>query len=58
MSWPAAFTGMVLQGQTNPLTIGLRTNWVDIVGSTASNGFSVPISTNTNSAVFYRLSPQ
>lgn len=54
LSWPADHTGWSLQVQTNTLATGLRTNWVTIPGSSASNSY-----TNTynpaNGAVFYRM---
>lgn len=54
LSWPADHTGWTLQVQTNSLSGGLGTNWVDVPGSTLTNAVSIPIST-ANGAVFYRL---
>ena len=54
LSWPAAWTGVHLQSQTNTLTRGLTTNWVTIAGSDAGNTYSTSFG-NTN--VFYRLAP-
>lgn len=55
LSWPAAWTGLHLQAQTNPLTIGLSTNWVAILGSDATNNYATTV--NPNASVFYRLAP-
>jgi hypothetical protein len=55
LSWPSAWTGSVLvQGQTNSLSVGLSTNWVTIPGTDAGNTYSTVIQTN-NAAVFFRL---
>ena len=54
LSWPADHTGWTLQSQTNAPGGGLSANWFDVVGSTSSNTFSLPIS-NTNGSVFFRL---
>ena len=54
LSWPADHAGWHLQVQTNPVTVGLGTNWVTIPGSD-----SVTSVTNTidpaQGAVFYRM---
>ncbi|HEU6446806.1 MAG TPA: hypothetical protein VFV23_00005, partial [Verrucomicrobiae bacterium] len=58
LSWPADHTGWRLQVQTNSLATGLSTNdadWFDVSGSTSVNSESIPINTNTNGAVFYRM---
>jgi len=55
LSWPASFTGLHLQTQTNPLTIGLNTNWVTIPGSDATNSYYTTM--NPSAPVFYRLAP-
>jgi hypothetical protein len=36
-SWPSSHTGWELQSQSNPLDIGLGTNWTVVSGSTATN---------------------
>ena len=54
LSWPADHTGWILQAQTNSLTTGLGTNWVDVPGSTLINAVTNSIVT-TNPTVFYRL---
>ena len=58
LSWPAVWTGLHLQVQTNSLANGLGTNWVTIPGSDSSNSYVAPIVKGTNNpAVFYRLAP-
>jgi len=52
--WPADHTGWQLQSQTNNLTSGLGTNWVNISSSAQTNQMSVPLSA-TNGSVFFRL---
>ena len=54
LNWPADHTGWQLQAQTNNLTSGLGTNWVNISSSAQTNQMSVPFST-TSGAVFFRL---
>ena len=51
--WPLSYSGWTLQGQTNPPTVGLTSNWVDVAG-VISNAILIPI-TPTNGSVFYRL---
>ncbi|MCU0785573.1 MAG: autotransporter-associated beta strand repeat-containing protein [Verrucomicrobia bacterium] len=52
LSWPAG-QGWRLQAQTNALTVGLYTNWVDAADSSVSST-NYPIN-RTNPTVFYRL---
>jgi autotransporter-associated beta strand protein len=54
LSWPADHTGWRLQVQTNSISVGLRTNWVDVPGATTTNHVVVPINP-ANGAVFYRM---
>jgi fibronectin-binding autotransporter adhesin len=54
MSWPADHTGWFLQAQTNTLSVGLKTNWVNVTGSDQTNLIVMPINP-TNGAVFYRM---
>jgi autotransporter-associated beta strand protein len=56
LSWPAAYTGLNLQVQTNSLTIGLSTNWVTLPGTDAGSSYAAPLN-QTNGSVFYRLAP-
>lgn len=55
LTWPAAWTDLHLQVQTNTLANGLGTNWVTMPGSDAANRYSAP--TIKSDAVFYRLAP-
>ena len=54
LTWPSDHTGWQLQAQTNSLTVGLSTNWVNVSSSTSTNQVVVPINI-TNGSVFYRL---
>ena len=54
LSWPAGQTGYTLQMQSNPLTVGISTNWVNVAGSSSTNSMTVPINP-ANGSVFYRL---
>ncbi len=54
LSWPADHIGWELQAQTNPITMGLSTNWVVIPGSTTTNQVTLPID-KANGTVFLRL---
>ncbi len=54
LSWPTDHTGWRLQAQTNNLSVGIGTNWVDVAGSTATNQVVIPINI-TNGSVFYHL---
>lgn len=54
LSWPADHTGWRLQTQTNPVTVGLNTNWSDVNGSMETNQITIPVDPG-NGAVFFRL---
>jgi hypothetical protein len=54
LTWPLDHTGWLLQSQTNPPGAGLRTNWIDIIGSNNTNHFRIPIGA-TNGSVFFRM---
>jgi hypothetical protein len=54
LAWPGDHTGWTLQAQTNPITVGLSTNWVAVSGSSQTNEVFMPIAT-TNGSVFYRM---
>jgi len=43
-----------LQAQTNNLTSGLGTNWVNLPASMQTNQMTVPLN-STNGSVFFRL---
>lgn len=52
MTWPSAYEAWILQVQTNSLTTGIGTNWVDL-GPISGTTTNVPL--NVAPAVFYRL---
>jgi hypothetical protein len=54
LSWPADHKGWQLQAQTNSLSVGINTNWVNVSGSTGTNQVVIPINLS-NGCVFYRL---
>jgi hypothetical protein len=54
LSWPVSQTGWQLQAQTNSVTVGIRTNWVAVPGSTTTNQVSFPVD-STQGSVFFRL---
>jgi autotransporter-associated beta strand protein len=57
LSWPAPWTGMRLQSQTNTLRQGLRGTWFFIPGTDLSNNYTTGLMTQSNMCVFYRLVP-
>ena len=54
LSWPSDHTGWRLQVQTNDVTQGMGTNWVDVAGATATNQMTIPINPASGS-IFYRM---
>ena len=54
LSWPASHLGWILQQQTNPLTTGISTNWVDVASSASITSTNIAINPATPTA-FYRL---
>jgi autotransporter-associated beta strand protein len=54
LSWPADHLGWRLQSQTNSLTSGLGTNWVEVTGSATATSVTNTINA-ANGAVFYRM---
>ncbi|HZO83973.1 MAG TPA: hypothetical protein VFC26_02090, partial [Verrucomicrobiae bacterium] len=54
LSWPSDHIGWRLQAQTNPISVGLSTNWVTIPNSLATNQMTFNID-RTVGCVFYRL---
>ncbi len=54
LSWPSDHLGWRLQVQTNNLTQGLGTNWVDVLGATATNQLTIPIN-SASAGCFYRM---
>ena len=57
LSWPANYTGLTLQSQTDAPGGGLGSNWGIVCGSTASNQLSTTMD-QTNGSVFFRLIDQ
>jgi hypothetical protein len=55
LQWPGDHTGWTIQAQTNPLTIGLNTNWATVPGSALTNMIYLPVG-KTNGSVFFRMS--
>jgi hypothetical protein len=53
VSWPANYTGWILQAQTNTLSTGIATNWVDVAGSASVDSISFQIS--PTNCVFFRM---
>jgi fibronectin-binding autotransporter adhesin len=54
LSWPASHLGWILQQQTNSLSTGLSTNWVDVAGSANITATNITINP-ASPVVFYRL---
>ena len=54
LSWPADHIGWRLQIQTNSISVGLGTNWLDVPGSTSTNQMTFTLDPTAGS-VFYRL---
>ena len=54
LSWPSSYTGVQLQVQTNPVSTGIGTNWVDYNPSTTTNMVAIPLNP-TNGTVFFRF---
>jgi hypothetical protein len=53
LSWPEAYTSYSLRGQTNPLSIGLTTNWARVLGVV---GNQITIQRDpANGSVFFQL---
>ena len=53
-SWPADHIGWRLQAQTNSVSVGLSTNWLDVPNSAATNQMTIAPDPTAGS-VFYRL---
>jgi len=54
ITWPADHLGWILQAQTNRLSVGLSTNWVDVGGSAAGTSSVITINP-AEPTVFFRL---
>jgi len=55
LHWPADHLGWWLQSQTNSLSVGLATNWVDVAGSSSVTSTNITMDP-TKPTVFFRLS--
>src|SRR5262249_42479287 len=56
LSWPQSYISFALRGQTNPLTIGLRTNW-GVVPGVVGNQTTIPRSPDSGT-MFFQLFQQ
>lgn len=54
LSWPANYLGVILQSQTNSLSVGLNSTWTDVPGSSAVTSMNITINP-ANPTVFFRL---
>jgi autotransporter-associated beta strand protein len=56
LSWPASHTGWRLQAQTNPISVGLSSNWYpwNVTDVTLTNAVAIPLNP-ANPSVFFRL---
>ena len=54
ITWPATHLGWMVEAQTNPISVGLSTNWVTISNTATQLGYTNTIN-SANDAVFYRL---
>jgi hypothetical protein len=54
LSWPGNYLGWLLQVQTNPLNLGLSSNWFFISGSEAVTSTNMLLNT-LNPAMFFRM---
>jgi hypothetical protein len=57
LSWPADHLGWVLQMQTNSISTGLGTNWVNVSGSTSVTRTNITINLSDPTAFFRLKSP-
>jgi autotransporter-associated beta strand protein len=53
LNWPANYAGWILQAQTNPPSMGITTNWIDVAGSAAVDSMTFAI--DHSNSVFFRL---
>jgi len=54
LSWPADHIGWHLQTQTNPISVGLGSNWLDVPDSGTTNQMTFTVDSAAG-CVFYRL---
>ena len=50
LNWPTNYKGWVPQPQTNSLSVGISNNWVDVIGSGATNQLTVPLNPQSPAA--------
>jgi hypothetical protein len=56
LAWPSDHIGWRLQSQTNNINVGLRSNWVDVAGSAATNRVSLTVPAGIGpGCLFFRL---
>jgi autotransporter-associated beta strand protein len=53
LSWPASYTGWILQTQTNSISTGLGTNWVDVPNTALVDATNISLS--PENCIFFRL---
>jgi autotransporter-associated beta strand protein len=53
LSWPSNYIGWILQAQTNPPSVGITTNWVDVAGTASEDSLTLSIS--ASNSVFFRM---
>ena len=55
LQWPTNHTGWKLQTQSNPLNVGLGTNWTTVFGSPWVSSITLSNQLQTNNCVFLRM---
>ena len=56
-NWPQDHTGWQLQSQTNPLAVGLGSNWFTMPNTDLTNALALPLDPSSGSIFFRLLSP-
>ena len=54
LQWPGDHTGWSIQVQTNPVTVGLSTNWATLAGSSLTNQITMPVD-KIHGTFFFRM---
>ncbi|MFO1487942.1 MAG: hypothetical protein U1F65_05650 [Verrucomicrobiota bacterium] len=57
LQWPAEYIGWRLQQQTNPISVGLFTNWVNVTGSTTTNDLYITNDAAIDTSFFRMVYP-
>ena len=57
LQWPSEYIGWRLQQQTNPLTVGIWTNWTTVSGSAATNDIYITNSATIDTSFFRMIYP-